>query len=705
VPYRDPASAVLVDPQVPEAKRYCSSCDQPVGRGRDGRPGLAEGFCRNCGTQFSFSPKLEPGELVAGQYQVLGCLAHGGLGWIYLAQDRNVSDRWVVLKGLLNTGDADAMAAAVAERQFLAEVEHPNIVRIYNFVQHADRRTGEMAGYIVMEYVGGKSLKQILVDARQAGGSVPVAHALAYAIEVLPALGYLHDRGMVYCDFKPDNVIQTEEQLKLIDMGGVRRIDSDEAIYGTVGYQAPEIESDGPSPSSDLYTVGRALAVLTFEFRGFQGTYKYSLPDGVPLLGEQESFARLLRRATHSDPDRRFGSAGEMAEQLTGVLREVLAVADGVPRPAFSSLFSPEVQAIGTHVDPVPPASSATANSAVPPAVATLPISGPAAAAASRPALHLAPPPAAEVVAGLPLPQVDRSDPAAGYLATLAGFSAAQRIVALTLAVAGDATVPREVTESVETRLALARARIDVGDYDAAAAALADLDPHSASDPSDWRVAWYSGLRDLAARRPGGAQVAQGAFSAVFDELPGELAPKLALAFAAEAAGDLTTAGHYFRLVWTVDRSYISAAFGTARTCLAAGDRPGAIAALAAVPAASSHYAAAQIAAVRILVSVDPHSGVTGDDLRQAGGQLERLVVDDVRRQQLTVEILRAALDWCTSGQPAVGGPILGCEPNARSVRFGLERSYRALARLTPDEARRVELVDLANAIRPRTLT
>jgi serine/threonine-protein kinase PknG len=696
VPYRDPASAVLADPQVPEAKRYCSSCDQPVGRGRDGRPGLAEGFCRNCGTRFSFSPKLEPGELVAGQYEVLGCLAHGGLGWIYLAKDRNVSDRWVVLKGLLNTGDADAMAAAVAERQFLAEVEHPSIVRIYNFVQHADRRTGEMAGYIVMEYVGGKSLKQILVDARQAGGSVPIAHALAYAIEVLPALGYLHDRGMVYCDFKPDNVIQTEEQLKLIDMGGVRRIDSDEAIYGTVGYQAPEIETDGPSPSSDLYTVGRALAVLTFEFRGFQGTYKYSLPDGVPLLGEQESFARLLRRATHTDPGQRFGSAGEMAEQLTGVLREVLAVADGVPRSAFSSLFSPEVQAIGTELprgdDPpqTPPDHGGAARPHVPPSGGT-----------ARPPVPPGPPPT-EIVAGLPLPQVDRSDPAAGYLATFAGLNPAQRIAALTLAVEGDATIPREVTESAETRLALARARIDAGDYDAAAVVLADL---AAADPSDWRIAWYNGLRDLAARGPGGAQIAQGAFSAVFDELPGELAPKLALAFAAEAAGDLTTAGHYYRVVWTVDRSYISAAFGMARTCLAAGDRPGAIAALAAVPSSSSHHAAAQIAAVRILVSGDHQNGVTGDDLRQAGGQLGRLVVDDVRRQQLTVEILRAALDWCTSGQPVGGGPILGCEPNARAMRFGLERSYRALARLTPDEARRVELVDMANAIRPRTLT
>ena len=385
-----------------------------------------------------------------------------------------------------------------------------------------------------------------------------------------------------------------------------------------------------------------------------------------------------------------------MAEQLTGVLREVLAVADGVPRPAFSTLFSPEVQAIGTELDrgddPIglPQGRSAPSNPTGGP-----PDHGGTAVVPPGPA-------AAEIVAGLPLPQVDRSDPAAGYLATTAGLNPAQRIVALSLAAAGDATIPREVMESAETRLALARARIDAGDYDAAAIVLADL---AADDPSDWRVAWYNGLRDLAARGPSGAQVAQGAFSAVYDELPGELAPKMALAFAAEAAGDLTTASHYYRLVWTVDRSYISAAFGMARTCLAAGDRLGAIGALAAVPAASSHYAAAQIAAVRILVSGHSQAGVTGDDLRQAGGQLGRLVVDDVHRQQLTVEILRAVLDWCTSGQPAGGDPILGCEPNARAVRFGLERSYRALARLTPDEARRVELVDMANSIRPRTLT
>jgi serine/threonine-protein kinase PknG len=157
VPTQDPASAILADPQVPESRRFCPNCQQPVGRTRDGRPGLAEGFCRNCGTRFSFTPKLQAGDLVGGQYEVLGCLAHGGLGWIYLAKDRNVSDSWRVLKGLLSTGDADAMAAAVAERQFLAAVDHPNIVRIYNFVQHTDQGSGETAGYIVMEYVGGRS--------------------------------------------------------------------------------------------------------------------------------------------------------------------------------------------------------------------------------------------------------------------------------------------------------------------------------------------------------------------------------------------------------------------------------------------------------------------------------------------------------------------------------------------------------------------
>ena len=673
VPAHDPANAVLADPQVPESKRFCPRCEHPVGRSRNGRPGLTEGFCRNCGTPFSFTPKLRPGDLVGGQYEVLGCLAHGGLGWIYLAKDRNVSDSWRVLKGLLNTGDADAMAAAVAERRFLAEVDHPNIVRIYNFVQRQDPGSGETAGYIVMEYVGGRSLRQILLDERKTGRSVRVEHALAYAIEVLRAFGYLHSRGLVYCDFKPDNVLQSEEVLKLIDMGGVRRVDDEDSpIYGTVGYQAPEIAADGPSVFSDLYTVGRALAVLTFEFTGYTSTYEHSLPDPatVPLLTQQESFYRLLRRATSPDPGRRFASAADMGEQLTGVLREVLAAGDGNPRPAFSALFSPELQAAG--------AGAAAAD-------------GDAAAATG------ALPPAAQVAVALPVPQVDAADPAAGYLATLSTLAPAAQIAALSAAVHGEAGTPQAVAESAETRLALARAQIVSGALDGAAGTLADL---AGGDPADWRITWYQGLRKLAAGQPAAARAA---FDSVYDEVPGELAPQLALGFAAEAAGDPAAAARYFGRVWTVDRSYVSAAFGLARVRLAADDRPGAIAALAAVPQTSVYHVAAQIMAIRIHLAGAGQPGVSTSDLREAAGLLTGLTLDAARQQQLTAQILRAALDRVAAGQSAGTVALLGCEPTERALRFGLEQSYRSLARLAPDEARRIGLVDRANEIRPRT--
>ncbi|WP_344457565.1 serine/threonine protein kinase, partial [Actinomadura kijaniata] len=79
VPYRDPSAAVMRDPRVPEKRRRCSNCEEPVGRTREGKPGRTEGFCPKCGTAFSYTPKLGPGDLVAGQYEVLGCLAHGGL--------------------------------------------------------------------------------------------------------------------------------------------------------------------------------------------------------------------------------------------------------------------------------------------------------------------------------------------------------------------------------------------------------------------------------------------------------------------------------------------------------------------------------------------------------------------------------------------------------------------------------------------------
>jgi serine/threonine-protein kinase PknG len=316
----------------------------------------------------------------------------------------------------------------------------------------------------------------------------------------------------------------------------------------------------------------------------------------------------------------------------------------------------------------------------------------------------VAPPSPADVVAGLPAPLADGGDAAASYLASLASLELAAQAEALLGAVTGDASVAPDVAASPETRLALVRALIGTGDLAAAKTALDELAPAAGND---WRIAWYTGLCELAGGNPGRAREA---FSAVYDELPGELAPKLALGFAAEAAGDIAAARHYFELVWTIDRSYVSAGFGTARAYLASGDRVTAIAAVAAVPETSSHHAAAQIAAVRLLVAGG--SGLSAIDLQQADVRLGRLALEDndPRRHQLGVEILRAALDW-VSVTPAVSPQrgtgrtaserILGCEPNERSLRFGLERGYRALATLLPE--RRVELVDMANNVRPRT--
>ncbi|MDU0253966.1 tetratricopeptide repeat protein [Streptomyces sp. PU10] len=766
VPRPDPREMVMDRPEVPERKRFCSrsDCGAPVGRSRGERPGRTEGFCTKCGHPYSFVPKLKSGDVVHGQYEVVGCLAHGGLGWIYLAVDRAVSDRWVVLKGLLDTGDQDAMAAAISERRFLAEIEHANIVRIYNFVEHLDQRTGSLDGYIVMEYVGGKSLKEIANARRSPQGRrdpLPVEQACAYGIEALEALGHLHSRKLLYCDFKVDNAIQTEDQLKLIDMGAVRRMDDDEsAIYGTVGYQAPEVADVGPSVASDLYTVGRTLAVLTFDFQGYTTVYADSLPDpdNIDVFRRYESFYRLLVRATDPDPARRFASAQEMAEQLTGVLREVVSLQTGRARPAVSTLFGPEVRVTDTELFPrldgevsrlgarpvrargrrggsgAAPAPAGGPGTALPggtgPAVgapggtvAHAPPTGPAGtpgtttgapggASASLPGavssvgglgtaasglVKAADAPTATLA--LPVPRVDAADPNAGFLAGLMASAPAELLTALAAAPA----------PSTETRLREIRARLENGDTSGALAVLRDLEDER---PDDWRVVWYRGLVTLVT---GAHEDAALAFDAVYDAFPGEIAPKLALGLCAEVLGQLDNAAEYYRLVWASDPSHVSAAFGLARVQLAGGDRTGAVRTLESVPESSVHCTGARVAAVR--ARLRQRTAAAGDlefldDLVAAARQVEALDVyglDPARREQLSAEVLGCALDWVLSGgrgsvPPAAGGrTLLGSGLDERGLRFGLERSYRTLARLARGGEERIDLVERANRYRPRT--
>jgi serine/threonine-protein kinase PknG len=372
-----------------------------------------------------------------------------------------------------------------------------------------------------------------------------------------------------------------------------------------------------------------------------------------------------------------------MADQATGVLREVLSTMDGRPRPAQSVQFTPERRAFGTHSDSADgPAGVSTLDGAA-------------------------------VAAALPLPLVDPTDPAAGLLATMSSADPAGVLGALLAA----------PTRSLELSLALLRARMETGDLAGARNELAAL---AASDAGDWRLDWYEGLLALASRD---APRARRSFDAVYDALPGEPAAQLALAAALELEGDATGAGRRYERVWRVDRAFVSAAFGLARCRLTAGDRAGARQAYDEVPDSSSQYVSAQIAAVRAYLDQQP-GRLTEADLVDASGRLERLRLDRQRQAALAVEMLRTALTWITAADPAtvppnpmvpsnptvppnptvparrgvVTGRVLGHPLSERQIRFGLERAYRLLASLEREGPARTDLVDLANAVRPRTV-
>ncbi len=636
LPSLEPEKAILLDPKVPERKRFCAKCDAPLKR--------EAGFCGKCGTKYSFIPTLKAGDLIANQYEVRGPIAFGGLGWIYLAFDKLLS-RYVVLKGLLNTQDASAAAAAVAERQFLAAVKHPNIVGIYNFVQFGAE------GFIVMEYVGGKTLKQI----RQERGPLPVAEAIAYIHRILPAFAYLHRLGLVYCDFKPDNVMLERDDVKLIDLGGVRRIDDTQGdIYGTVGYSAPEAGA-GPTPASDLFTIGRTLAVLLIEIHGFNKDHRYTLPDAreEPVFAGQESLYRLLLKATAQAADDRFEDADEMAEQALGVLREVVAVETGKPRPGPSVFFGADQLALnaGDEMQPV-----------------------------------LADP------RTLPLPALDTNDPAAQAVSSaIAQGEPEKRVAALRI-------VAQQYHRSREARLQLAGSLADAGLYPESEELLKKL---GEEDPWDWRVLWFQAHTLLALDKPAEARKL---FDQVYFDLPGEITPKLALGLAAELVHDIPVAMKMYDLVSRTDPGYVSAVFGLARCLERTGDRAAAVAALDRIPSSSALWLRARVQAAMILVR-DAQAAPRLEDLLFASQVAQGLTLTGLNKATLSSRILNAAVVQVQAraikANPTAS--ICGTPVDEERLRRSLEANFREMARyLPPDE--RIRLVDQANQVRPRTL-
>ncbi|SNQ49304.1 Serine/threonine protein kinase [Frankia canadensis] len=363
-----------------------------------------------------------------------------------------------------------------------------------------------------------------------------------------------------------------------------------------------------------------------------------------------ESLRRLLAKATADDPRRRFTGADELRGALLGVRREI-AAANGTappPDPPRSTLF-------GTDTDP----------------------GGQAAPWRLLPGL---------------LP--DPADPAAGALAALPADLPPARLAGLLDALG--ATSPA-------ARLLLADLRARLGEHDAARALLDRLE---ADDPRSWRVAWQRGVLQLAT---GEAAAAVRSFERVYDEVPGEIAPKLALGCAAEAAGDATGAARYYQLVADADPGLTGAAFALARVRAADGDRDGAAAALRRVAPSSPRGVEARVLLVRVLGTDGPAApdlaGLTAASAVLAELEADA-VLDPAARAALARDLLAGALALVTAGSaaedPAV--TVAGVPLRPAALRGGLERAYRTLARHAATPQDRHALVDLANGVRPRTL-
>ncbi|WP_345963907.1 tetratricopeptide repeat protein [Streptomyces sp. BRB040] len=706
LPSPDPSEAADTVARPPTGGRRCgvANCAGTIGVSYDGSPAPDHGFCPQCGTEYSFRPKLRPGDRVGGHYRVLGYLAVGGHGWVYLAEDTRVPGLHVVLKGLINTGDAVARRAAVEERRSLTTLHHRDIVRIVTHVQHQVPGDAEPTGYIVMEYVGGRSLAWIRFAPEEdlarlfGAGGLEFGHVITYGCKILGALEYLHDRGLLYCDMKPENVIHYGREIKVIDLGAIRRIDDrSSGLVHTHGYSPPKRERDrrGLDVDSDLYTVGRTLKVLA---------ERATRPAGLAA----RSFDALIRRATHHDPAARFRSAAEMSRQLWEVLREDQALGGREPYPERSTRFEPTAAVFGAALGTVPALEWWTRRPG-----------------GGAPELPAGAPEPRTVARALPVPLPDASDPAA----VLLGGLAADTPDRIAERAEGDPAL-----RTVETALWLCRAYLDAGNAARAEEWVARAGGWS--DDYDWRIFWHRGLVHLTR---GAVDEAEGEFAATYEALPGEVAPKLALGYCAEhlaerlreagvrepglrearpveaqadaqaaarAGARSAQAEEFYEAVLRRDPTQGSAAFGLARVRLRRAGRRRAVGVLDEVPTTSRHYDAARVAAVRILAARLPGGpGPLVTELREAAERLVELHLDGSGSwDRLATELREHALacrppEGWGSGFPA--GELFGPEDSEDALRRLLSGSLRDLADQAGSAGERGDLLDTAYAVLP----
>jgi serine/threonine protein kinase/beta-lactam-binding protein with PASTA domain len=293
--------------------------------------------------------------LFDGRYRILRKLGTGGMANVYLAEDE-VLGRRVAIK-ILNdrhAGDDQFVERFRREAKNAASLSHPNIVSIY------DRGEAEGTYYIAMEYLDGRSLKELIV----ARGPAPIHLAVDYARQILAAIRFAHRHGIVHRDIKPHNVlVDGEGRLKVTDFGiaraGVSQMTEAGSIIGTAQYLSPE-QARGASvdQTSDLYSVGVVLYELLTGVVPFSGDTPVEIamkhlstipePPSARRADVPRDLDMVVMRALAKDPSERYQSAEEMDADLRRVNRGVAI--SPVTEEAATAIISRPPQSAVTEI-------------------------------------------------------------------------------------------------------------------------------------------------------------------------------------------------------------------------------------------------------------------------------------------------------------------------------------------------------------------
>jgi eukaryotic-like serine/threonine-protein kinase len=271
------------------------------------------------------------GTVFDGRYRIVRKLGAGGMADVYLAEDQELGRR-VAIKILNDRHAADDQFIERFRREAknAAGLSHPNIVSIY------DRGTAEGTYYIAMEFLDGRSLKEMIVGR----GPAPVKTAIDYARQILAAVGFAHRNGIVHRDIKPHNVLVSPEgRLKVTDFGiarsGASQMTEVGSIIGTAQYLSPEQARGSPvDQTSDLYSVGVVLYEMLTGQVPFTGDTPLEIAmkhlSAVPTPPSEfrpdvpHDLDLVVLRALAKHPDERYQTAEEFD-------RDLAQVAEGLP--------------------------------------------------------------------------------------------------------------------------------------------------------------------------------------------------------------------------------------------------------------------------------------------------------------------------------------------------------------------------------------